>query len=88
MKINFANVKVYQTIDHEKYSIVDLRSELANAIFRFGSGMNDHALCHKIYESKAEDTEYSDAEIESIKNIVYTTGNPVMIESVKELLED
>ena len=30
----------------------------------------------------------SDAEIESIKNIVYTTGNPVMIESVKELLED
>ena len=87
MKINFRKVKVFGSLDKEKCDIVDISSVLANAIYMQGQGIHDHTLCHKIYECKDEDIEYADDEIETIRKIVYQLSNPVMIETINNLLE-
>lgn len=84
MKINFDSVKVYTDLSKTKSITQNMRKEFANFVYTQGSGIAAHALALKIYNGDA-DTEYSDAEINIIRQFVENC-TPCVIDAFSEIL--
>jgi len=85
-KLNLQKLKVYTNFSHTKSIIKDVREEWADAIYTLAHGIKMHALAEKVYHSNA-DTEYSEDEIDMIKEIIVGGGTPALIDAINEILK-
>lgn len=65
-------------------SIVDLRTQFADAIYNMGSGIESHALALKIYNSTGP-THYEDKEIQLIERYSKLCS-PAFIDAVESII--
>ncbi|MBO4906219.1 MAG: hypothetical protein J5486_04170 [Bacteroidaceae bacterium] len=84
MKINFDSVKVYTNVSHTEFTVEDIRAAFADMIYRMGQGVAAHALALKIYNSKP-DTDYSQDEVQLMKQFAGTYGTPAFIDAINSL---
>lgn len=87
MKINFQKIKIFTSISHKEYQMIDAREKFADMIYKNVPGIKANAIALKIYKSEG-DTDYNSDEIQLIKNIVEQLGLPGFIDGFNEQLEN
>ena len=87
VKIDFKNFRLFSDIAHKKSKIVDIKEELADAIYSQGTGVVHHALALKIYNSTQE-TELNDKEVKLLLEFVNCVCSPNMIDSLVEIINE
>ena len=87
MKPQLDNVMVRLSLDSEQRTAMELRKEIANAIYKTGRrGLADVALSTKMWNG-SNDTDYTDEEVSAIKEFVEKNFIPAVIVSVNEVIE-
>lgn len=87
MKLQLDNVMVRLSLDSEQRTQMDLRKEIANAIYKTGRrGLADVALSTKMWNG-SNDTDYTDEEVSTIKEFVEKNFIPAVIVAVNEVIE-
>lgn len=86
MKIDFAQLEMYTDIKKTNKICMDVRQQLGEMIYEVGSGIKAHSLAMKIYNSDGE-LEYSEEELQLIKQFVDKYCKPAFIDSINNLLE-
>lgn len=81
MILNFSRLELFTDIPKTKCQVMDVRKEIADAMYNTGRGIASHALALKIYNSQGE-TEYSDEEYALITDFVSQFGSPALIDAV------
>lgn len=81
--INFQRLEVFTDIAKTQCTVVDVRNQIADAIYQNGRGIASHAVALKIYNSQG-DTEYTDEEYALIKDFVAQFGSPALIDAVNK----
>ena len=84
VKINFSDITVYTDIGKTLAQRVDIRKEVANDLYKNGTGIAFHALALKIYNGEGEQ-EFSDEEYSILMNYVRQMGTPMMIDAFENL---
>ena len=69
MKINFAQLEVYTDIKKTNKVCIDVREQIGEMIYEVGSGIKDHALAFKIYNSDNE-VELTSEEVEVLNKYI------------------
>lgn len=88
MKLNLDEVMVQLSLDSDKKVPMALRKEIANAIYQTGRyGLADVALSTKMWNGD-KDTDYSDDEVNSIKEFVEKSFVPAVIVAVQKVIEE
>nr|DAU24833.1 MAG TPA: hypothetical protein [Caudoviricetes sp.] len=88
MKLNLDEVMVQLSLDSDKKVPMALRKEIANAIYQTGrNGLADVALSTKMWNGD-KDTDYSDDEVNSIKEFVEKSFVPAVIVAVQKVIEE
>lgn len=85
-KINFQQFRIPVGIGCTDYRTGDARESVANMIYLNVNGIRAHALAMKIYQSEGE-TEYSDDEINTIREVSNQYGTPAFIDGLTMILE-
>ncbi len=85
IKINFERIEIFQDIAHTQCTVVNVKTDFANAIYQRGHGIEAHALALKIYNSKGE-TEYTDKEVSLIKQYA-DLCQPAFIDAINKIIE-
>lgn len=87
MKVQLDNVMVRLSLDSEQRTAMELRKEIANAIYQNGRrGLADVALSTKMWNGN-NDTDYTDDEVSAIKEFVEKNFIPAVIVAVNEVIE-
>lgn len=87
MKLQLDNVMVRLSLDSEQRTAMELRKEIANAIYKTGRrGLADVALSTKMWNG-SNDTDYTDEEVGAIKDFVEKNFIPAVIVAVNEVIE-
>ena len=87
MKLQLDNVMVRLSLDSEQRTQMELRKEIANAIYKPGRrGLADVALSTKMWNG-SNDTDYTDEEVSAIKDFVEKNFIPAVIVAVNEVIE-
>ena len=87
MKLQLDKVMVRLSLDSEQRTQVELRKEIANAIYKTGRrGLADVALSTKVWNG-SNDTDYTDEEVSAIKEFVEKNFIPAVIVAVNEVIE-
>lgn len=86
-KLNFKQFKIPTGIAKEHFHVGDARESVANMLYLNCNGVRAHALAMKIYKSEGE-AEYSEEEIESLKEVSSRFGTPAFIDALNDLLEN
>lgn len=84
-KINFESFEVFLDIAKTQKVEKNVKSELADIMYRLGKGIAYHALALKIYNSSGE-IEYTDDECELIREVSQTCA-PFFIDAINEVLK-
>lgn len=84
-KINFESFEVFLDIAKTQKVERNVKSELADIMYRMGKGIAYHALALKIYNSSGE-IEYTDDECELIREVSQTCA-PFFIDAINEVLK-
>ena len=88
MKLNLDEVMVQLSLDSDKKVPMALRKEIANSIYQTGRhGLADVALSTKMWNGD-KDTDYSDDEVNSIKEFVEKSFVPAVIVAVQKVIEE
>lgn len=88
MKLQLDEVMVQLSLDSDKKVPMVLRKEIANAIYQTGRrGLADVALSTKMWNGD-KDTDYSDDEVNSIKEFVEKSFVPAVIVAVQKVIEE
>lgn len=87
MKVNFKSFKVFQNIEKTEAVFIDIHKQLADLLYKFGDGIEGHALCHLIYETEGE-CELSERQAEYILVFVRQRCTPAIIDSIEEALNE
>ena len=88
MKLNLDEVMVQLSLDSDKKVPMALRKEIANAISQTGRhGLADVTLSTKMWNGD-KDTDYSDDEVNSIKEFVEKSFVPAVIVAVQKVIEE
>lgn len=88
MKLNLDEVMVQLSLNSDKKVPMALRKEIANAIYQTGRhGLADVALSTKMWNGD-KDTDYSDDEVNSIKEFVEKSFVPAVIVAVQKVIEE
>lgn len=87
VKINFKNIKVYDSISHKKSRNVDVREQFADMIYKNAGGIKAHALALKIYNSDGE-TEYNKEEVGIMRVIAEKFCLPGFIDGLMEQISE
>jgi hypothetical protein len=82
MKINFENLTIYTDIAKTNTQVVNMKAQLADAIYQNGFGVAAHALALKIYNSKG-DCELTDEEYNMLVQFVESKCTPMVIDAIK-----
>lgn len=85
-KINFEKLEIYLDIEKTKKIEQNVKSELANFIYKNAAGIEMHSLAMKIYNSEGE-TEYNDKECELIRTASQALA-PFFIDAIENVLKD
>lgn len=85
-KINFEKLDIFTDIQKTNKVEQDVKSELANFIYKNAAGIEMHALAMKIYNSEGE-TEYNEKECELIRTISQSLA-PFFIDAIENVLKD
>lgn len=85
-KIDFQHFSIPTDISRKGRRIGDARESFANMLYLNVNGIRAHALAMKIYGSEGE-IEYSDEEVNLIKNVAEQLCAPNFIDGLKEQLE-
>jgi hypothetical protein len=87
MKINFAQLEVYTDIKKTNKVCIDVREQISEMIYEVGSGIKDHALAFKIYNSTSE-VELTNEELEILKKYINQYCKPAFIEAFLEATKE
>lgn len=82
--INFSRLEVFTDIAKTRCSVIDVRNQIADAIYQTGRGIASHALALKIYNSQDE-VEYTEEEFTLIKDFVAQFGSPALIDAINKI---
>lgn len=84
-KIDFQNFTIPVGISKKRKQTGDARETIANLVYTRSMGIKAHHLAFKIYESNGA-TEFSDDEVNLIKELVEHYCFPSIIDSLNEQL--
>lgn len=84
-KINFESFEVFLDIAKTQKVEQNVKSELADIMYKQGKGIAYHALALKIYNSSGE-AEYTDDECELIREVSQTCA-PFFIDAINNALK-
>lgn len=89
MKIELEHLEVFMTLDKNKCQVVNARKQIANIIYSQGAGLGlaGQALAVKMWNGN-DDTEYTDEEVEIIKELVEHTTAPCFIDAVNAAISN
>lgn len=88
MKLHLDKVMVRFSLDSEQRTPMELRREIANAIYKTGRrGLADVALSTKMWNG-SDDTDYTDEEVAAIKEFVEKNFIPAVIVAVNEVIDN
>lgn len=83
-KINFERLEVFLDIAKTQRVEQNVKSELADIMYKMGKGIAFHALAIKIYNSSGE-TEYTDEECDLIREVSQSCA-PFFIDAINNAL--
>lgn len=86
-KINFKQLLIATDVARMQCKKIDSRESFANVLYCNGNGIASHALALKIYNS-TEDTEYTNEEINLIKEHADAFCKPFFIDALNRAIED
>ncbi len=83
MKVKLEHLEVFMTLDKNRCQVVNARKQIANIIYSQGAGLGlaGQALAVKMWNGN-DDTEYTDEEVEIIKELVERATAPCFIDAV------
>lgn len=84
MKIDFENLRMYEGIDKQNISVLNVKKVFADELYTRGQGIACHALALKIFNSEGE-TEFSDEEYFLIVEFAKQVCTPKMIDALQSL---
>ena len=84
-KINLEKLEVFLNIAKTQRVEQNVKSDLADIMYKTGKGIAYHALALKIYNSSGE-TEYTDDECEFIREVSQTCA-PFFIDAINDILQ-
>lgn len=87
IKIDFNNFQLFTDIAHKKSEMVNIRQELAERIYSYGTGVACLALALKIYNSEQE-TELNEKEITLLLEFVNLGCSPNVIDSLNVAINE
>lgn len=88
MKLQLDEVMVQLSLDSDKKVPMVLRKEIANAIYQTGRrGLADVALSTKMWNG-SDDTDYTDDEVNAIKEFVEKSFVPAVIVAVQKIFDE
>lgn len=88
MKLQLDEVMVQLSLDSDKKVPMVLRKEIANAIYQTGRrGLADVALSTKMWNG-SDDTDYTDDEVNAIKEFVEKSFVPAVIVAVQKIIDE
>ena len=88
MKLQLDEVMVQLSLDSDKKVPIVLRKEIANAIYQTGRrGLADVALSTKMWNG-SDDTDYTDDEVNAIKEFVEKSFVPAVIVAVQKIIDE
>lgn len=88
MKLQLDEVMVQLSLDSDKKVPMVLRKEIANAIYQTGRrGLADVALSTKMWNG-SDDTDYTDDEVNAIKEFVEKSFVPAVIVAVQKIINE
>lgn len=85
MLINFEKMPCYKDIAKVEKVEVDVRYQLANAMYTRGGGVDMGALALKIYASHGE-VDYTKEECTLLLNFVKLSFSPLFIDSLEDII--
>lgn len=85
MTIDFSRVELFTDVAHKNCSVVDLRTQFADAIYNLGQGIESHALAFKIYQSEGL-THYDEKEVRLIEHYSKLCS-PAFIDAVDRIIK-
>lgn len=86
MVINFERVEIFTDVARTSCMIQNVKKEFADIIYRYGNGIEAHALALKIYNSNGN-TEYSEDEVKLIRSVSKMLS-PAFIDAIDKLTDD
>lgn len=87
IKIDFNNFQLFTDIAHKKSEMVNIRQELAERIYSYGTGIAFYALALKIYNSTQE-TELDEKEVALLLEFVNLGCSPNVIDSLNVAINE
>ena len=82
MKINFEQLRVYTDIAKTREQVINVKVQVADAIYQSGIGIAAHALALKIYNSTG-DCELTDDEYQLLMSFAEHNFIPMVIDALK-----
>ena len=86
MKINLERVEVFTDVRNTQSAVLEMRKEIANAIYERGQGLACSVLAHKLYETQGE-VEIDDSEKEIISRVAEQLLTPAACEGVMKQIK-
>ena len=83
MKIDFTKFKMFTDIAHTNTVEVNAKNDIADVLYRYGTGIAMNALALKIYNSEGE-IDITEDEYNQILAIVEKISSPMFIGSLME----
>lgn len=87
MLINFEKMPCYKDIAKLEKVEVNVKYQLANAMYTRGGGVDMGALALKIYSSKGE-VDYTKEECALLLNFVKLSFSPLFIDSLEDIIKE
>lgn len=87
MKIDFEHLKVFTDIAKTKEIVINVKVQIADAMYQNGFGIADHALAFKIFNSQGE-CELTDKEYQLFTAFIEQKCTPMIIEAFKNAVNN
>ena len=87
MKIDFEHLKVFTDITKTNETVMNVKVQIADAMYQNGFGIAAHALAFKIYNSNGE-CELTDEDYQILMSFVEQKCTPMIIEAFKNALSN
>lgn len=83
IRIDFTKVPIWVDIEHKVQVVKDIKKDLADSLYKHGTGIAFHALALKIYNSDGE-VELDDDEYKLLMSYAEQMCTPAIIDALSE----
>lgn len=83
MKIDFTKFKMFTDIAHTNTVEVNVKNDIADVLYKYGTGIAMNALALKIYNSEGE-IELTQEEYDQLLSVIEKISSPMFIGSLME----